>query len=453
MNGRRLAAAACWAGAAAVAVRGATGTWNLARSLAWLRAGAKQMPLGREPLHVVVILPVLREQTVLADTMEYFAKLAASCPVVVSLAVVTTAREYAERDRFPGQPHTTKELAAALVAQMRAQGVSVAHYDYPDPDGAMAHQVNYAVHGEIQRLAAEGVPVRRIWLALYNADSRPHPDTLVALAARVDGDERVRLVQQSAIFTANVPRLLARGGLVAAGAGLLQTRWSLAREIPRLRRQAWQASRGGRWPRLAHCVGHGLFVRADEFTARGGLPVETMNEDLAFGYLACAAGTPIKALPLLEVAETPASVAALVRQGRQWFWSYPEYLRFAALADRQGLGTRPQRVCLTAQGLIRGGLWLGQSPAVAAAVALPLVDRRRAAVAASVTAVALYTGVPLALMAAHPATRGQVPRNLKALAGMLGAALVSSAGPWWCCASVADRAVRGTAYRHDKTER
>lgn len=67
-------------------------------------------------------------------------------------------------------------------------------------------------------------------------------------------------------------------------------RWRLVREIPRLRRQARQARTGRvRWPRLAHCVGHGLFVRGDEFLAWGGLPTETMNEDLAFGYLAVGA--------------------------------------------------------------------------------------------------------------------------------------------------------------------
>lgn len=451
MSGRRLLAGVCWAGAVAVAARGAAGSWNTARSLAWLTDRSAQPVGGGGPPHVVVILPMLREQRIIAETVGYFAKLAESCPVAVSLAVVTTAREHAERDRFGGA-RSTNELAAGLVAELRTAGVAAQHYDYPDPGGTMAHQVNYAAHGEIQRLAAAGASQEQVWVALYNADSRPHPDTIAALAARVSGDEQVRVVQQSAIFTANVPQLLAQGRLVAAGAGLLQTRWTLAREIPRLRRQARHARRGSRWPHLAHCVGHGLFIRADEFTARGGLPVETMNEDLAFGYLACAAGTPIEALPLLELAETPGSVPALVRQGRQWFWSYPEYPAFAALAGRQGLGTRWRRAGLTVQGLARGGLWLGQSPAVAAALALPLLDRRRGAVVAA-AALTLYAGIPLALMATHPATRTHVPRSARTLVGMLGAAVVSSAGPWWCCVSAADRAVRGTTYRHDKTER
>ncbi|MEU4231099.1 glycosyltransferase family 2 protein [Nonomuraea sp. NPDC026600] len=452
MSGRRLLAGVCWAGAVAMAARGTAGSWNTARSLAWLQDGQRRPVGGGVPLHVVVILPMLREQRIIAEALRYFAKLAEACPAAVSLAVVTTAREHAERGRFP-EVRSTNELAADLVAELRAAGVAARHYDYPDPGGTMAHQVNYAAHGEIHHLAAAGVPQEQVWVALYNADSRPHPDTIAALAARVSGDEQVRVVQQSAIFTANVPQLLAQGRLVAAGAGLLQTRWTLAREIPRLRRQARHARHGSRWPHLAHCVGHGLFIRADEFTARGGLPVQTMNEDLAFGYLACAAGTPIEALPLLELAETPASVPALVRQGRQWFWSYPEYPAFAGLAARQGLGTRWRRAGLTVQGLARGGLWLSQSPAVAAALALPLLDRRRGAVAASAAALILYAAVPLALMAAHPATRTHVPWSAQALVGMLGAAVTSSAGPWWCCVSAADRAVRGTTYRHDKTER
>jgi hypothetical protein len=194
-------------------------------------------------------------------------------------------------------------------------------------------------------------------------------------------------------------------------------------------------------------------VRADEFTARGGLPVTTMNEDLAFGYLACAAGTPIDPLPVLEVAEVPGSVPALIRQARQWFWSYPEYPVFAALAREAGLGTAWSRTFLAAQGLARGMLWLGQSPAVAATLALPLADRRARAATAATAAAGLYLGVPFLMMASHPATRAHVHSDSAALASSLAACLIASVGPWWCCANALDRAIRDTAYQHDKTER
>ncbi len=39
-----------------------------------------------------------------------------------------------------------------------------------------------------------------------------------------------------------------------------------------------------------------------------------MNEDLVFGYLACAAGVPIDPLPVLEAADSPSSAADVIRQ-------------------------------------------------------------------------------------------------------------------------------------------
>lgn len=465
---RTIAARMCWAATAAVAVRGAGGTRNAVSSLAWLdRHQPSVLAPARgdaPPLRVVVILPMLREQRVIADTLAYFADLARRCSMAVSLAVVTTAREHAEAAP-PGGPRwaaTTNGLAADLVAALRRDGVQAEHYDYPDPDGAMAHQVNYAAEQEIRRLAAAGVPPQRVWLAVYNADSRPHPATFAGFtdlaARRGAAGEAPRLVQQSAVFTANLVELACRRfGVVLIGAALLQSRWTLAREVPRLRQQARQARRHPRtsrvWPRLAHCVGHGLFLRADEFTALGGLPTATMNEDLAFGFLACAAGTPIEALPVLERAEAPDTMGGAVRQARQWFWSYPEYPRFARLARDTGRGSRWSLSVLAVQGLVRGGLWLGQSPAVAAALALPALDRRPRAAAATVVVLALYLGVPLVLLNRHPLTGSQQPSDATAVTGGLTACLIASAGPWWCLANAIDRKVRGTVYRHHKTER
>lgn len=296
-------------------------------------------------------------------------------------------------------------------------------------------------------------------MAVYNADSRPHPATLDAVAHLAGGAPELgsRIVQQSALFTTNL-RVFPSGvrGAVLAGAALLQSRWTLAREIPRLRRQARQARRGGVWwPRLAHCVGHGLFVRGDEFLASDGLPIEPMNEDLAFGYLACAAGAPIDPMPLLEYGDSPGTLVGIVRQTRQWFWSYAEYPLFVRLAAARELGNRRTRAWLAVQGLARGALWLGQSPAVAATLALPVLAHRwLPATAMTISAVAAYYVLPAALLAAYERGEGRDVRfgSREALGG-IAAALLSSAGPWWCLANAAHRRCTGTTYTHDKTER
>ncbi|MEU3538085.1 glycosyltransferase family 2 protein [Streptomyces paromomycinus] len=507
----RTAAALAWAGAAAVTVRGVGGAVRTAQSLAWLTTVA---PAGitaqadASGTRCVLVLPLLREQTIIGEALDHFEKTAAARPGTV-LLVVTTAREEAERagheqhlpdlahavatgaspgrvasrfagllprdqllalaDRCSGRPYaqcaerarqaldalpTTAELAGALCAQARGRGVDVRHLHYPHPHGAMAHQVNYAADRVLAELEPE--ERRRWWIGLYNADSRPHPDTLAAVAARA-ADPRTRIVQQSALFTGNLaemPRGLA--GATAAGAAWLQSRWTLAREIPRLHRQAAAARSAGRPVPLAHCVGHGLFVRGDVWTAWGGLPTETMNEDLALSFLACAAGVPIDPLPVLEIGDAPTSPLALIRQQSQWFWSYAQYPAMSRLAAARGLGTPAVRWWLTATGLGRGALWLGQSPAVAATLALPLLHRRAggsplstvATACGAVLALGAYLGLPARALAARaPAT------NSTRQWGMLPAALVFSAGPWHCLARAAWCRLTGCTARHAKTER
>ena len=221
------------------------------------------------------------------------------------------------RDAFDAIP-STPDLAARLAA---ASGGRVRHHHVADPCAGMAEQINAAAAAEFDRLAATGVEPARVWVGIYNADSRPHPDTLTALAALAAlavTEPDARVVQQSALFTANLRARPGLGGVFCDGAALLQSRWTLAREIPRLRAQARQARRSrARWPRVAHCVGHGLFVRGDTWRMLGGLPTATMNEDLALGYQLSAAQVPDDPLPLIEYAEAPDTASAVVRQTRQ----------------------------------------------------------------------------------------------------------------------------------------
>ena len=324
----------------------------------------------------MLILPLLREQRILTEVVGYFSGLAKQHSKTV-VVLVTTERENHEPDPArvadPSRPSTI-DMARALAAGVPT-GV-VRHLHYPDVDGVMVHQVNFAAHSELARLAEDGVDPRQVWVAVYNADSRPHPATLDAVADLAGSalQPGPRIMQQSALFTTNL-HVFPPGaqGAVLAGAALLQSRWTLAREIPRLRRQARR--RGVRWPRLAHCVGHGLFVRGDEFLASGGLPTEPMNEDLAFGYFACASGTPIDPMPLLEHGDSPATLAGVVRQARQWFWSYAEYPLFARLAAARKLGDRRTRAW--PQPGRRAGLGGANMAGVRAGRADPLADHHQ----------------------------------------------------------------------------
>jgi|HubBroStandDraft_3_1064219.scaffolds.fasta_scaffold32872_2 hypothetical protein len=504
---------ACWAAAVILAVRGASGTGHAVASYRWLRRHAAP-PAGSQAdpgTRFVLIVPLLREQDLAAEITGRLAALARTVPGT-AVALVTTQAEAARResDRFrlddlaaalaaavparqvaarfagllpasalaglaraaAGQGRArcrelagdaldaaplTPDLAAGLAAR-GAPGTVIRHWHYPHAGGAMAHQVNYAVKAETALAREQGTPAERLFFAVYNADSRPHPATLRAAAAMIAGlaDDPggpARIIQQSAVFTAN-PAALAGGpaGAVLTGAARLQSRWTLSREIPRLRRQSARARRRpGRAPRLAHCVGHGLIIRADVLAALGGLPESTLNEDLALGYLACAAGVPVDPLPLLEEAQAPQAVRSWIAQGRRWFRSYPQYPAAAALAAGGGHGDSGRRRRLAVTGLARGGAWLAQSPVIILAVALPAVTRRRGlAAAVSGAGIATWYAVPAGLAAR---LAGRPARPLRTLPGGLAAALISSAGPWWCLGEMAWHVLAGDPPPAGKTER
>lgn len=501
MNAHQLVAGMCWAAATTVAIRGVGASVHIHASLRWLGQRRPTPSTERGRRHVLLILPMLREQSVIADTTAYFRALAKAWgPATVVLA--TTEREYHDRhvaeqqlpklaetlrqrctaaylrrrftgvlpaaelaaladtsgepsadyrpwveDLFAGIP-TTPELAAKLAA---SSGGIVHHHHHPGREAVMVHQINAVVTAELRQLTDSGVSPDQVWIGVYNADSRPHPGTLTALAA-VDG---ARVVQQSALFTVTDTVTGGVGRAVCDGAALLQSRWTLAREIPRLRAQAAQARTGqARWPRLAHTTGHGLFVRGDCWQQLGGLPTATMNEDLAFGYQLSAAGVPIDVLPLVEVADSPATVRALVRQHRQWFFSYPDYPGAARVAADTGCGERTSRTWLSVQGLARGVLWLGQSPALAATLALPAVTaRHRMAVVAALAALASYLVVPATLITASGLPGAPTRFGLRQAAGLTSATLTSSTGPWWCLLDLVRSALAGDRLTHDKTER
>lgn len=70
----------------------------------------------------------------------------------------------------------------------------------------MVDQVNFAACAELARLTEDGVDPQRVWVAVYNADSRPSPATLDCVTRLADAlsAPEPRIMQQSALFTTNL---------------------------------------------------------------------------------------------------------------------------------------------------------------------------------------------------------------------------------------------------------
>ncbi len=465
--------------AVGVAGRQLIGLVQLRQTLEWVDQPQRDLqPNEVDGIAIHFVVPVLREQAYVSATVSWFARLLRRLPCS-SLSVVTTAREDREREhvldvvvaagvdpaalaripqlssavqaalvsaarpdhcinrstaeavlnRFP----STAEVVAAELAQSSYAGLSIRHVHY-EGDGRKAAQVNHAVAGLPERSEVG-------YVAVYDVDSRPSPaliERTLAFAAdqRATTSQWPAVLQQSARFTTSGTHPQGWQRAVCRGAALLQTLWTLRREIPSFRRYAW-AGRGSRSCAgmaaaargLAQTVGHGLLVRVEVFRASGGLPVYTVLDDFPFGYRLSVDGIDVQPVPYTTLAPGPEEVRELIAQGQRWFHNYLDYPRCAENARAQGHGTRWTRFVGLAVGGYRGATWLLRSPGIAAS--LGLLVGRAPWPARTAAAVALGAGVvvPVWMLARAAGRTLSLPQLGREVGELVLANLLSSAGP------------------------
>lgn len=373
----------------------------------------------------IICIPMLREQRVLSDTLEYFSHL--NYPKnKYEVIIVTTEKENRDKDKntkllnklaestskgenfktikeeflgiFPAnvleaiykkyRSEKSKTILKKLkdeyahlpstfaLASEKAKTINkrfnkelIKVLNYPQVEGVMSHQINYA----IKQLARNKENSSAIF-AVYNADSRPNTNSLkyvsYALGEFIKRTGKVpNIVQQSSLFTLNYgkyPKNLT--GYILRAAALFQTKWTLVRELTRFRSQSEHVIKPSKTfvsrllnTKISHCVGHGLFVRFN-LLAKEYLPTETINEDLPFGFYQCCKGEPILPLPILENSETPETLKGLINQKRFWFTPYLQYLGCRDRVLRlKKYRSRLEVEILTIQAVLTGFVWFIQS--------------------------------------------------------------------------------------------
>jgi len=374
-------------------------------------------------------------------------------------------------EAFTQWPETQDLVNQFIDAHSEEVANVISHYTYPESDATMARQINYAVQQELQYRSRSDLEKRLTYVTIYNADSQPSLHTLKSVIGLIkshstDVDCWPQVIQQSALFAGNIAGFAkSPQGYVLRGLSLLQTRWTLTREIPRLIRQSRIYSFSMRhsplWYRqlflspLGHCVGHGLFIRLDLFEGMGGVPTSTVNEDLPLGYCFSARRIPIYPLPCLEIADSPDSIIETILQKKRWFWSYLQYPMCRDLAEYLDLGDANSRLSLLLQGLFQGLAWLMTSPCILATLLLVFIRPDVLTILLVVTAISLYYILPfwLILTSRLLPLRGTVVESACCILGGIIAYLTDSIGPWLCCFEGLIAKITRTMPISGKTER
>jgi|GEM_PF-6484139 len=270
-----------------------------------------------------IVVPLLREQRTIAAL---FRRLVAQLDTFPELRIifVTTEREILDD---PETLDTTPSRLRQLICDYKGDRDRIILLHYPSYNCVVAEQLNYGV-SHIARLQKDLLPYT--YVMFYNADSIIDARTIVRTLAQARN--RVPVIQQSAIFVANVPQLLQQRRYYLAAHGLYQSSWTLQHELPRylFSRKIFSCiPRSIARNSLVHCVTHGLCIRMDALTEVGGFPVTVLGgEDLCLGFLLKVHGYDVVPLSVLENATTPDSVRALWRQLAGWFLATTGYVMF-----------------------------------------------------------------------------------------------------------------------------
>lgn len=313
---------------------------------------------------VICIVPMYQELEIVSDAVRYWHWLLGEAEVSEVL-LVTTAKE----DDLPSSTRSGVAEALALLTpdpRLRLLHCPVVH-------GFRAAQLNFALEDVRMRHGLQATDTARVWVGVYNADSRPEVGTFRELrhVVTVPGP---RLYQQMVDYV--VP---ARPGVswVATGNATLQTWWTWSHYWAR----SVRGNRSpGRWSATSpfSTFGHGEFARLDFLDEIGGFPDFAYADGLLLGWMARLMGEHIGLLASRDRAEVPRRPSDLLVQQRAWMrglLSFGATVRWARKAGRLRL-TQAEVLALS---LEHGAIplsWGLSTPAVACALLL-LASRAR----------------------------------------------------------------------------
>ena len=311
---------------------------NLVRtlwSLRWIENDNRFVAEGVDDLlEFVILVPLLREQAAVQPLLERLSRL--EYPREKLRVVLITT----EREKEADGP-TTKELLAALLPFMDEVGFLHVHC-VGENDTCKADQLNFAM----RQVGIHGSRRDDLFIGVYDADSSPDPRILSYLADRIRKDPESKAFQQIPIYFQNTHAVQrSPGGFFLLSRPFHNLLFALTVELPEMHQQTLLAGkRRGSSTRifrgwLSHAIGHGEFFRIDVLTDLGGFVPPSC--DTQFGHALALTGIPLHPVGLLDVCETPDSVAVLMRQGVVWFNSLNTFWRTRRLVRE----IAPERYC------------------------------------------------------------------------------------------------------------
>lgn len=257
---------------------------------------------------ILLLIPVLREQAVIENTLNHFKKLSVD-NIELAVCIAGTSRE---KNNIGKQKKTTGEITDAWIKNNNTERISFSYYEIDELEGDRATQLNYAVSQVRQTFEPEIIGV-------YDADSLPDIETLQEVACLYCSNNST-VFQQPVNFikTANKMSVNKENPILIANA-MYQTTWTIIRELPRwYNHHKYCMKHKSKYKRNDYLIGHGEFFPTtiyDKFK----FPENEVTDGIQIGYRMSMSGVDIAPLHSFCDDDVPRQLHQLIHQHKRWF--------------------------------------------------------------------------------------------------------------------------------------
>lgn len=252
---------------------------------------------------IIIAIPCLREQSCIEDTIKYFTQIANDIPIVI----ITTQKEIFEYNNK--KVITTQDIVKNKILPKYK---NVYWINYPYNEGYMADQLNYMLENLNKlNIFADDFDLSNIYLALYNADSKPSKNTFREIIAKINDGNKV--IQQYSYCFKNYEQL----NSILKGFAIYQSLFELKTGLINTGLHSKVL--------YTHVVGHGLIINLKLLKELGNFNTTFWCEDIYLSMQLKFKNIDIKPLIAMENIETPNSLVSLIKQNSVWFNTTNKY--------------------------------------------------------------------------------------------------------------------------------
>lgn len=340
-----------------------TGFWCFYRSFKYICKQNKKtkniLQRNEKKSNILIVIPCLREQDIIIQTLSYFLGLTKHLDNV-KLLIVTTQKEEFEKEinlylkdqlikdvknniqlqklinkynkilstneikeilkysklenieeiinNKIQNSKTTSVLIEEFIIQNHLEE-KVYHFHYPNNEGIMADQLNYVLNN------FEFKDEKNYYFSVYNADSIPNKDTIKEVLTTINENDNPKVIQQYSVPISNWNEL----SNLMKGFSIYQSNFEL--------RYGLINSYFPNKLLYTYVVGHGMYIRVDILKQIGGFETKYWCEDIYMSYVLRNKDISIYPIKTLEIMQSPQYLSILTKQNSVWFKTSFECLK------------------------------------------------------------------------------------------------------------------------------